>query len=68
VFSIYIGKFVVVYFDDIVTYNKSEEEQSEHLSQIIAILDKEKLYGNLKNVPSLLMRWFAYGTVWHPME
>jgi len=48
VFKPYIGRFVVVYFDDIMIYSKSEEELRNHLTQIMMALEGDRLFGNLK--------------------
>ena len=44
----YIGKFVVVYFDDILIYSRSIEEHIEHLKQVLNVLRTEKLYANIE--------------------
>jgi len=43
-----LGKFVVVYFDDVMVYSNSEEEHPNHLHQVLSILSQEKLYENLE--------------------
>ena len=48
----YIGKFVVVYFDDILIFSKGREEHLQHLRIILGVLRREKLYVNPKSVGS----------------
>jgi hypothetical protein len=44
----FIGKLIVVYFNDILIYNKSLDEHVKHLSNVLDVLNKESLYANLK--------------------
>jgi len=58
----FLGKFVVVYFDDILVFSKDQEENFEHLRQVIAILEQEKLYGNLTKCLSSPLKWCFWAT------
>ncbi|XP_038971183.1 uncharacterized protein LOC120104333 [Phoenix dactylifera] len=44
----YIGRFVVVYFDDILIFSHSRVEHQQHLHHVLHTLRSEKLYINLK--------------------
>ena len=44
----FIGRFVVVYFDDILIYSKSLQEHEGHLREVLSILRFEHLFANLK--------------------
>ncbi|KAA0040925.1 putative retrotransposon polyprotein [Cucumis melo var. makuwa] len=44
----YIGKFVVVYFDDILVYSKGLHDHILHVKKILLKLREEKLYANFK--------------------
>jgi len=42
----FIGKCVVVYFDDILIYSLSSEDHEKHVRQVLETLRNEKLYAN----------------------
>jgi len=44
----FIGLFVVVYFDDILIYNKSMQEHLEHLRAVFDALRTAHLFGNIE--------------------
>jgi hypothetical protein len=45
----FIGKFVIVYLDDIPVYNKTVAEHLKHLSTMMQRIQQEKLLINMKN-------------------
>jgi hypothetical protein len=59
----YLGKFVVVYFDDILVYSRTLDEHTNHLKSVFEILRKEKLYANVKKCTFCLDRVIFLGFV-----
>jgi Reverse transcriptase (RNA-dependent DNA polymerase) len=49
IFKTFIGKFVVIYFDDILVYSTSLLKNLGHLQKIFEVLAEQNLYINAKN-------------------
>jgi hypothetical protein len=63
VLSACIGKFVVMYFDDILVYNTNLDEHIEHLRCVLDVLRCEKLYVNFKKCTFCMEKVFFLGYV-----
>ncbi|GJZ72232.1 putative reverse transcriptase domain-containing protein [Tanacetum coccineum] len=52
----YLGRFVIVFIDDILAYSKSKEEHEVHLKLVLESLRKEKLYTKFSELGDALSR------------
>ena len=59
----FIGKFIVVYFDDILIYNKKETTHYNHVWEVLAVLQANELYINLKKCSFLSNKLLFLGYV-----
>ena len=48
----FIGKFVIVYLDDVLIFSNTKEEHFRHVQSALDKLQRNKLLINLKNVLS----------------
>ena len=59
----FLGKFVVVYFDDILVYSTCEESHIEHLRQVCEVLRIQKLYAKLEKCELFMKKVVFLGYV-----
>ena len=59
----FIGKFVIVYLDDILIYNNPKDEHIRHLNYVLRKLHQEKLLVNLKKCSFMKKELIYFGFV-----
>ena len=59
----FIGKFVVVYFDDILIYSRTKKDHLNHLKQVCQALRQDSLYANLKKYEFMTHRVVFLGFI-----
>ena len=59
----FIGKFVVVYFDDILIYSKAKATHYNHVWEVLVVLQANELYINLKKCSFLTDKLLFLGYV-----
>jgi hypothetical protein len=68
VLRVFIGRFVVVYFDDILIYSKSLDEHMDHLRAVFNALRDARLFANLEKCIFCKDRVSFLGYVVTPQE
>ncbi|XP_057543321.1 uncharacterized protein LOC130821549 [Amaranthus tricolor] len=59
----FLGRFIVVYLDDILMYSRSVEEHLDHLKQLFQTLREQRLFGKLEKCSFLLTEVYFLGFI-----
>ena len=57
IFRLFLRRFVLVFFDNILIYSTSMSEHLKHLQLVLDVFHKQKLFTNRKNAPLVNLRW-----------
>ncbi|GJV55821.1 RNA-directed DNA polymerase [Tanacetum coccineum] len=63
----FVGKFVVVYFDDIIVFSKTVDEHLSHLREVFLVLREQKLYANRNKCHFLVDEVTVLGSIIAPV-
>jgi len=63
ILHVFIGRFIVVYFNDILIYSKEMDEHLDHLRQVFHLLRNESLYANIKKCDFFMEKIMFLGYV-----
>ena len=59
----FIGKFVVVYFDDILIYSATIELYLQHIKEVLCVLRRDKFYAAVKKCVFMALEVLFLGYV-----
>jgi hypothetical protein len=60
VFKSYLGKYVVMFVDDILVYSKSLTDHKQHLRNVLQVLQENQLYAKLSKCDFWLDKVFSW--------
>ena len=62
-----LDRFVLVFLDDILIFNRTREEHEQHIRALLDRLRSEKFFCRVKNVSSIRRRSSIWDLMWEPM-
>ena len=63
IFRAQLRKYLLVFFDDILIYNKTWEEHLKHLDEVLSILEEHSLYAKMSKCQSGMKEMLYLGHI-----